>query len=328
MELRHLRYFLAVAEELHFGRAAARLHIAQPPLSQQIQALEQEIGVSLFERGRRPVQLTYAGQVFLESIRPVLAAVEQAVLTARQASRGEVGRLVVGFVSAAAYSLLPDTWRVFRERYAEVTLVLNELPQDTQLRALYEDRIDVGFVYLPLLDAEIAHLSILQQPLVAALPANHPLASYPIIALEQLRAEPFILFPRQFGPSYYDQLVGLCFEAGFSPKVVQEANNIQTTIHLVAGGIGVALVPASVRNFQRSGVVYRELADPKAQVEVAAIWRENNASPVLEAFLNVVREVAGLPHLERQNADGSSVDQPGDQVDAESENHRVEDKRQ
>jgi DNA-binding transcriptional LysR family regulator len=292
MELRHLRYFVTVAEELHFGRAAQRLQIAQPPLSQQIRQLEEELGVQLFHRTKRSVQLTEAGQLFLEEASQILTRAEQAIQIVQRADRGETGRLTLGFVGSATYSILPGVLKVFRRRFPEVLLSLHEMTTTQQVQALYEDRIHLGFVRPPIYEQELMIESILKEPFVAVLPEFHRLANETQISLLTLANDPFILFPRYLGSGFYDQIVNMCQQVGFQPQVAQEAIQMQTIISLVAAELGVALVPASVQNLQRVGVVYKALAESTSQVELAMVWRPDKISSVLQKFLEVTRQVA------------------------------------
>jgi DNA-binding transcriptional LysR family regulator len=289
MELRHLYYFVAVAEELHFGRAAQRLRIAQPPLSQQIQKLEEELGVQLFRRTKRRVELTEAGQVFLQEARQALAQVEQAVTAARRAGRGEIGRLAVGFVGSASYEILPTMIRRFHECFPDVELVLREATTSQQIRALHEGRIHVGLLRPPVSGDALVIESFLVEPLIAALPETHALAGQPAVSLQELAHERYITFPRHLGPGLYDQIISVCQQAGFSPEITQEAVQMQTILGLVATGIGVALIPASARNLRSAGVAYSELQGVQSGVEMALAWRKDDASPSLQAFLKVVR---------------------------------------
>lgn len=296
MELRHLRYFVAVAEELHFGRAAERVGIAQPPLSQQIRALEEEIGVSLFERTKRRVELTAAGQVLLDEARKVLAQALHAKKAAQRAARGEIGQLSVGFVSSAVFGKLPTILRLMRSRYPGVTLVLRDLTSEEQAEAMEANRLDVGLVRPPVAAAKsLAMRVILREPFVVVLPETHPLARQRRIAVEALAQEPFVQVPRHFGPGFYDQFIRLCAQAGFSPQVVQEARTAQTIVSLIAGGMGVSLLPGSIRGFRQAGVLYRPLKPPSPTTDLALIWRRDNASPVLRSFLEIVSEVAEVP---------------------------------
>ncbi|MGV0028291.1 LysR family transcriptional regulator [Phormidesmis priestleyi] len=290
MELRHLRYFVAVAEELHFNRAAERLHIAQPPLSQQIKQLEIELGVELFHRRtKRQVQLTEAGQVLLQATYPILAQLDQAICDTQRAGRGETGGLTIGFTSSVVYDVLPAILYRFRQHFPQVDLVLQELTTTQQEEALQNQRIEVGFCHLPLKDASLVSETILEEPLVVVLPATHPLATETILSVRSLANESFILFPRHLGPGLYDQIVSFCKQANFSPKVMQEAIQMQTIIGLISAEMGVALVPASLQNLQRSGVVYKPLQEATPQVETAVVWRSDSSSSVLREFLQVVR---------------------------------------
>ncbi len=291
MELRHLRYFIAVAEELHFGRAAERLHIAQPPLSQQIRGLEAELGVLLFQRTKRRVQLTEAGRLFLDEARRVIAQADHAVRVAQRAHRGELGHLVVGFVGSATASVLPDILLAFRTQFPEVSLSLQEMTTTQQLRALHEERIHLGFLRPPIDDEHLALEIILQEPLLVVLPQSHVLARRRRIPLRALAREPIVLPPRELGPGFQDQIVGLCQRAGFSPQIIQEAVQMQTVVGLVAAGMGVSLVPASVQTLRRHGVVYRSLQASSPRVDLAVAWRRGDPSVVVHTFLDVVRGV-------------------------------------
>jgi DNA-binding transcriptional LysR family regulator len=288
MELRHLRYFVTVAEELHFGRAAEKLHISQPPLSMQIRALEEELGVRLLNRTQRHVSLTHAGHALLQEARQILARIEQAVLTTRRAGRGEIGELAVGFISIADYNVLPALLREFRRRYPLVNLILRESTSDAQIDDLVNGRIDVGFVLPPIAEPVLESTPILQEPLIAALPRRHPLAKRGgRIALSALARAPFILFPRKMAPGLYDAVVSLCRSAGFSPQVEQEAIQMQTIISLVSAELGVALIPESLRNLQRTGVVYKSLREASPLIEIRLAWRREDALPVLKLFLEM-----------------------------------------
>lgn len=290
MELRHLRYFITLAEELHFGRAAERLHIAQPPLSQQIRQLEAELGFSLFHRTKRSVQLTDAGHIFLAEAQQILKRLEQAVQLGRQASRGEVGQLVIGFVSSTAYNVLPEVLKRFRACVPEVTLDLQELTTDQQQHWLQEGRIDVGFLRPPISDDRFHTEIIYQEPLMVSLPAAHPLAECDCISMRSLIRQPFVLFPRNLAPGLYDSIISLCQQSGFSPIVAQEAIQMQTIVSLVAAELGVAIVPASMQHLQRTGVVYKPIQEPTPFVAIALIWRRQDSSPIVQRFLEVVRQ--------------------------------------
>ncbi|MBD2513441.1 LysR family transcriptional regulator [Nostoc sp. FACHB-973] len=291
MELRHLRYFVTLAEELHFGQAAQRLHIAQPPLSQQIQQLERELGFELFHRTKRSVQLTAAGQVFLDEVQQILQQLQQAIRVGQQTSRGEIGQLVIGFVSSAAYNILPTILRTFRSCVPGVSLELRELTTDQQLEWLREGRMDVGFLRPPVEENRFSWEIIFQEPLMVALPETHLLMNQADVSLRSLAHESFILFPRILAPGLYDLIISLCQQAGFSPNVAQEAIQMQTIVSLVAAEMGVAIVPASLQNLQRTGVVYKSVQESTAKVGIAMIWRKNETSPTVQKLVEIVRQV-------------------------------------
>ncbi|MEH1834538.1 MAG: LysR family transcriptional regulator [Nostoc sp.] len=294
MELRHLRYFIAVAEELHFSRAAERLHIAQPPLSQQIQQLEAQLEVELFQRKtKRQVQLTEAGQVFLQEAYQLLAQLEKAIELTQKTGRGEKGQLRIGFTSLVTYNLLPVILRRFREQFSEVELVLQELTTTQQEQALQEHHINVGFAHPPLEDNTLNQECIQQEALIVALLETHPLAEQQCISVRSLINENFIMFPRHLGFGLYDQIVSLCQQGNFNPKVTQEAIQMQTIIGLVSAGMGIAIAPSSLQNLQRVGVVYRTVEEKTPLVETAIVWREEDMTPVLREFLQVVRSICG-----------------------------------
>jgi DNA-binding transcriptional LysR family regulator len=293
MELRHLRYFVAVAEELHFGKAAERVGIAQPPLSNQIKALEREVGAELLARTKRSVALTAAGTAFLAEARRALAHAAQAARVAQRAARGEIGRLAVGFVDSAVYGVFPRVLRHMRAKYPELNLVLLDMNSDEQLQALRANQLDVGLIRPPCANTAGLRLeTIATEPLMVALPQDHRLAKQGQVALGELANEPFIFVPRRFGSGYYDHLMAVCARGGFSPHVVQEAKAAQTMVSLVAGGLGVTLVPTSLINLQRRGVAYRPLEPPAPTTDLAVIWRQGDESAALEVFLTAVRQMA------------------------------------
>ncbi|MEN6438249.1 MAG: LysR family transcriptional regulator [Syntrophobacter sp.] len=295
MELRHLRYFVTVAEELHFGRAAERLGIAQPPLSQQIKALEQEIGVSLLMRTKRRVQLTGAGEIFLSESRKILAKAEQAVRAAQRAARGEIGELAVGFVSSAVYGKVPSIFNLMRTLYPDVSLTLQDLSSEEQVEAMKAYRLDVGLVRPPVPTASVLRMRVIwREALVVVLPRDHRLTRHKTVALGELAEEPFLLIPRNYAPGFYEQLMGHCHRAGFSPRTVQEARSAPTIVNLIAGGMGVSILPASLRSLQREGVVYRPIAPPAPTTDLAVMWRPEDESPCLRSFLEIVWRVAGI----------------------------------
>ena len=290
MELRHLRYFVAVAEERHFTRAAYNLGIAQPALSQQIKQLEKELGFDLLHRTKRTVALTDAGVVFLQEAYRTLAQAERAVHAARRAHQGESGRLVIGFVGSASHKVLPEVLRLYRRHYPDVALELTELTSMQQVQALQNQEIDVGFVRSVEFDETVHYEPVSSERLVVALPEEHELALETQIAITSLEPEPFIIFPRRLGPNFYDQIIGLCQGASFSPKIAQEAVQMQTIVSLVAGGLGIALVPEAVQNLERTGVAYRPLEGPSPKVNLFLIWRREHRSAPLRSFVEVLRE--------------------------------------
>lgn len=298
MELRHLRYFIAVAEELHFGRAAERLGISQPPLSQQIQALEEEIGARLFERTNHRVELTDAGRLFLDESRQVLAQVDKAVLLARRAHLGELGELKIGFTSSAPFtSTIPSSIHAFRKAYPDVHLDLQEMSSRQVLKALLEESLQVGVIRPLALPDAVHWVELFREPLVAVLRADHPLAagSEDGLAIAALAEEPFVFFPRSYGTGLYDQVIALTRQAGFSPRIAQEASEAMTIIGLVSAGLGVSILPASFRRTRVDGVVYRTLSDPEATTAVWLVRRQNEGSPLALSFIDLVtREAASL----------------------------------
>jgi DNA-binding transcriptional LysR family regulator len=296
MELRHLRYFVTVAEDLHFGRAAQRLHIQQPPLSRQIQILEAELGFLLFERSRRRVELTPAGSALLVRVRQVFDALDAAIHDARSASEGESGRLVIGYPSSLAYSGLTELLRAFRTRFPAVELTLHELSPGEQIDALKAGGLDVGFVRSSLEDPALVAELVRREALMVVLPDDHPLTAQRTIPLEALAKEPFVMFPRARGPAYFDQLMGLCRGAGFTPRIVQEAPQLDI-VSMVAAGFGISIMPSSMRNFRRPGVSFRAILGAP-QVELLIVWRHQNLSPALHNFVDLVRVLG----VDRQRA--------------------------
>lgn len=291
MEFRHLRYFVTVAEELHFSRAAQRLQMTQQPLSKQIRDLEEELGVQLFHRTKRQVQLTEAGKAFLEEARQLLAKAEQAVQVARQTAQGQIGRLVLGICGLATYSVLPRVLKAFRKSYPNVELELHEMTTSKQVQALQERQIQLGFLMPPVQDENLNVKLILEEPFVVVLPETHPLATQLEVMLPMLANEPFILVPRQEEPGYYDRCISLFKQAGFAPRVSQQASEKQTILSLVAAEIGIALSPASVRTLHREGIIYKALAGSMPEVELALVWRRDEPSPVLQLFLEIVDNI-------------------------------------
>lgn len=291
IELRHLRSFLAVAETLHFGRAAARLHITQPPLTRQIQQLEEALGgVRLFDRSRRRVALTEAGESLVAEARQLLDRLGHAVEHTRRVARGEVGRLRIGFITPADYSVLPGLLGAFRRRFPDSGVELLESTGDEQLRLLQQGALDAGILIPDDRDPGLAWMPLYRERLVAVLPRTRPLARRRgAIPAKALRDEPFVLFPRTLAPSLYDRIIAYTRKAGFSPRVDQEARQMQTIIGLVAGGLGVSIVPACMQNLRRRDVVYERLSPATPEIATLLAWRKDGASGALHSFLDVCR---------------------------------------
>jgi DNA-binding transcriptional LysR family regulator len=293
-ELRQLRYFVAVAEELHFGRASVRLHMTQPPLSQTIQSLEAALGTPLFARTNRSVALTPAGAALLPEARRILLQAAALPDLVQRAAAGETGRLSLAFVSTADYSVLPAFLREFREAYPHVQIDLREATSDVQLEDLIQGTIDAGLLIPPLSDkakADLDYATVLSEPLIVAAPqglkalrGRHPV---PLTSLADL---PLIIFPRRIAPALHDAILACFHEAGLTPRIAQEAIQMQTIVGLVSAGMGIALVPQSVSNLKRPGVEYKSLAGKAPVVETGLAWRRDNRSPVLRAFLELLRK--------------------------------------
>ena len=289
MELRQLRYFIAVAEELHFRRAAARLHMSQPPLSQQIARLEEELGVRLLTRTRRRVELTAAGAAFLRDARAMVGELDAAIATARRVDAGQAGLLRVNFVGSALLSIVPGIVQRFRGRRPEVEIELHERSTLEQLRAVGAGVVDVGLVRPPI-DADDGLLTelVMRERTVAAIPVGHPLAGLTRVPLKRLAAEPLVLFPREQAPGFHDLITGRLAATGTSPRVVQYAPEMVTIIGLVAAGIGLSPVPASVARLALDGVTYRPLVGAP-DAELMAVTRAGDDSPLVAAFVAEAR---------------------------------------
>ena len=297
IELRLWRQFVVLAEELHFGRAAVRLNMTQPPLTQAIAHLEELLGVKLFDRNTRRVQMTPAGLALVPDARDLLARTQALPAHARSAAGGEVGRLRLGFVSTVGFLLLPQWVRVFRELYPEISLELIEATGDVQLQLLARGEIDAGFMlHSPGFEPpSLSRKLINTEPLILALPEQHPLAALAKPKLSKVMVEPLVIFPRRIVPSLHDAIFGLYHAAGRLPRVVQEGIQMQTIVNLVSAGLGVAWVPESVQQFRRPGVVYRnvQLPKPAAKVpvcETSLVWTSNSSSPTLARFVDFVMQ--------------------------------------
>ncbi|WP_314174478.1 LysR family transcriptional regulator [Streptomyces winkii] len=311
MELRYLSSFVAVAEELHFGRAAKRLQMAQPPLSQQIRQLERELGVQLFERSTRSVRLTSAGEAFLKPVRTVLADIDIATRVAKAAGRGEYGRVSVGFAGASSHATLPRLTRAVRSAHPGIELVmLGQTYANHALTRVADGTLDLGFVRLPVNRPGVEHRVIAEEELVCALPSDHRLARHGRIAVADLAEEPFVSFPDRTGSSLRDVTLDTCAQNGFHPRIVQEAPDSYTILALVAMGVGVTLTLTSCMHVQQTGLVYRPLAGPPVVLESALAWRTDNPSAALRSVLDVAAET--LPHPGEGGDSGSDNDNGGD----------------
>ena len=272
-ELRQLRYFVAVAERLHFGRAAAALHISQPPLSRSIRDLEARVGATLLARTRRRVELTPEGARFLEDAKRALQQLEQAVLEVGRMAAGDSGRLRLGFVSLADYGVLPGLLKTYKAARPRVALALREMLSPEQATALAAGELDFGLL-LPPVPGALEHLVVQRERFLAALPSRHRLArASGRLAVRELAGESFVMVPRDIAPRLHDIVAGLAARAGFVPRVAQEAIQMQTVVSLVSSGLGVALVPASLANLGRRGVSYREISDPHPRLDLWLAWR-------------------------------------------------------
>jgi DNA-binding transcriptional LysR family regulator len=296
VELRYLSSFVAVAEELHFGRAAKRLHMAQPPLSQQIRQLEKELGVQLFERSTRSVRLTSAGEAFLDPVRTVLEDIDIAARVAKAAGRGEYGRVSVGFAGASSHASLPRLARAVRAAHPAIELVMRgQTYANRALAHVADGTLDLGFVRLPVTHPGVDHRVIAQEELVCALPSDHRLARQSRIAVADLAGEPFVSFPARTGSSLRDVTVEACEAAGHHPRIVQEAPDSYTILALVAMGVGVTLTFTSCTHIQQTGLVYRPLSGPPVVFQAALAWRPDNPSAALRSVLDVAAEALPTP---------------------------------
>ncbi|MFZ3557268.1 LysR substrate-binding domain-containing protein [Streptomyces sp. BH055] len=305
MELKHLTGFVAVAEELHFGRAAERLHIAQSPLSQQIKLLERDLGVKLFDRTTRTVRLTSAGQALVEPARRLLADASSVRRTVRAAHLGEVGRVSVGFAGASSYAALPLLTRAVTSQLPGIELVLEgQTYSGEALRRVTDGTLDLGFVALPVRRGITARV-VRMERLVLALPDSHPLADRAEVPVRALADEPIVTFPLSRESAVRDAMVQACHDAGFAPRIAQEAPDSYNMLALVGAGVGVAVVVESARNIHLEHVVFRPLAGDEVPVlPIALGWRSGNPSAALKAVLRVARDVLPTPEDAPEAAHG------------------------
>ncbi|MFJ8511770.1 LysR substrate-binding domain-containing protein [Lysinibacillus xylanilyticus] len=292
MDIRKMRYFMMVAEELNFSRAAERLRMAQPPLSQEIRKLEEELGVQLFHRTKRMVELTDAGRIFLEGSQQTLLQLERTIKETQLAAEGKIGSLIIGFVDST--EIVIEVLNKFREHFPKIQLILREMTTEQQLKALYEKQIHIGFIRSKLNNGILTSEVCSEESLRLVLNQDHPFASLPEIPLRLLIDEPFILFPRHMGPNFYDLIISYFWDHGVSLNVVQEAIQMQTIVNLVATGMGVSVVPSSVESYKHPGVIYKKIQETTPKVNLYVGWREDEKSAVVNHFLTVVREMYSI----------------------------------
>lgn len=291
MELRQLRYFLVLAEELHFGRAAERLAIAQPGLTQHIQRLEWELGVLLFDRSQRRVQLTAAGAVLREEGRRALAQTDRAVALTQRAGRGEVGRLVLGAAESASYAILPELLRAYRREYPDVDLAVRMMNTASQVAAVRSGEIDAGLARMPVDTEGLAARTIRVDPVAVLLPEGHRLAAASAVALPDLAGEPLVIYPAAPRTSWVDFILSVFRDAGVEPGPGQEASDTFTAMALVAAGLGITLVPGTAGLFSRPGLVWRPLAEPAPRTTLVLLHARERPTPTVAALLGVVERL-------------------------------------
>ena len=291
MEFRQLKYFIAVAEELNIGRAATRLHISQPPLTRQIQQLEEEFGAQLFLRTARGVELTQAGETFLRDARNIRDLMEQAIERAREAGQGKQGKMDIGIFGSGILDVIPKVLHAFRASHPNVQIALHTMTKKEQIEALRQHRISAGFNRLLAPLPDISSEPVQMESIMVAVSESHLLAAKPAILLRELADQPLILFPSGARPSFIDKIWSLCAGEGFEPQVAQEVGDAPTSVALVAAGFGLSLVPEAATSLSVPGVVYRRLANaPDAVVDLSCIYRTDDESPILLAFLQTIRD--------------------------------------
>jgi len=291
MELRHLRYFVAVAEELHFGRAAKRLGMSQPPLSQQIKNLERDLGVELFRRTKRSVQLTSAGQAFLDRTQHILKGVAQSSEVARRAARGEFGKLDIGYGPCADLQILPRLMRRYARTHPKVDIRLYPLSGPQQAEALKAGTIDVAILELPPKGKAFVLEGVVREPLLLACPQDHPLARQAPVRMRDLEGVPYVHLARQYAPMYYDLILGFAGEVGVALNVVAEAAHLYDALTMIASDLGVSLLPESIRNLRRTGVIYRRLSTPGPRFQTGIVRRPEEPSSVARGFFDTVHQL-------------------------------------
>lgn len=306
MEFRHLRYFLALADELHYGRAARRLSITQPPLSLNIQQLEASVGARLFDRDSKGVRLTAAGIAFRASAQSLLTRADEAQLQAREIEAGSAGRLRVGFVGSMLFRGLPEWLHNFQAGHPRVEVALSELNSQEQIDALLHDELDLGFIHTPRVPGELQAARVQADPFLCCLPAGHALARRRKVPLAQLHDEPFILFSRKASPDYYARIIEMCGAHGFHPRVRHEVRHWLSVVSLVSRGMGVSIVPAPLAGSGMAGAVFRPLAEAMPPSEVYCAWKAAPDNPLRREFM-----LAVLPGAGCEKPVQSRIDRPG-----------------
>jgi len=303
MEFRHLRCFTVLAQELHFGRAAQRLAMTQPPLSLSIQQLEAEVGARLFERNSRGVALTAAGQALLPRAQALLAQASLALREARDVGQGLAGQLHIGFAGTVLYRGLPQVLRTFGSAHPKLRLVLRELSSSEQLVELVHDRLDVGFVHTTRVPTGFSQILVSSQPFMACLPQHHASAGAAVLPLASLRDEPFAVVMRAVSPDYHDRILSACADAGFEPLLRFELRHWLSVVSVIAQGLGVALVPAALQQAGLPGVAFVPLAQALAPYDTHCLWRTGRDAAALGAFLAAVRAAAQPGYSDSQASD-------------------------
>lgn len=294
LQIHQLRYFIAVAEHLHFGNAAKQLNMSQPPLSQQIKKLEDSLQVKLFNRTKRKVELTPAGKLFLNEAYKIMEQIELSTDKIKQHSKGEIGELVLGYSSYSIFDVLPMILTEFYKRFPTVDVKLKHLSTSEQLEAFKNSNIQVGLLCPPIDQTHLTVELIYRQPFIAALPSDYPLLKQmkgDSLDVEDLSNSPFILTPRNIGTGYYDSIINICIAANFSPHIIQEVNDLHELISLVSTGLGVSIVPKSLIQYKKSGVVFKKLNDDQFRVDTALVYKCAETSPVVYNFIKLAREI-------------------------------------
>jgi DNA-binding transcriptional LysR family regulator len=302
MELRHFRYVVAVAETLNFRKAAERLHMSQPPLSQQIRQVEDELGVKIFDRTRRQVQLTAAGELFLQEARLVIAHADYAGKVGERLRQGEAGQLILGVAGPADADYFVEIMRAFGKRYPQVRVVVRNMPTADQVQAIQEQRLHAGFVTPPLDHPDLVFETVLHEPIVLAVPRGHLLADRTRVPLASLAGEPLIMFSRAMAPGFFDAIASACRAAGFSLHVAHEVENLQSAYGLVAAGLGVSFVPAGLQGEPPKSVVLKPLHPQLARIdcEIALAYRRDGHCDLVDRFVDVVKDVRSVHRAKKQ----------------------------